>query len=521
MEDAMVRVIALVSPSPIFPGQAATLHWVVCSDDPSTPAPNCTVQVTLEDGTVIAAGPPLPAATFGTVALPRLALADSGVALSSFYQAGVSHMIFVTATPSGGAAPLPAAGARLKIATTVPQPSIVLTQPTPMRQWKQPYSCVVQVRNNAHAGMAYACILREAQNAVVQTSVSEDAANWPLAAQGGTVNPTPMTSPQGLEMGNLSGVSPGATQSLVFAPPIVKGWDWLQVPFYTLDGPTAQAWTYDAQVTGTDEFGNSYPAVGSPSLLVRVSVSEEKLGDAQTAMMVARLGVGVTVVGIIATIASLGWGAAVAGPTSTGVFAIAAGEGNAAQDPPAPDPQFKTRVPLTAPDLSLSAAGAIGQWVQTAHDFMTYRVLLFPIQAKILGALESKDSEGEILNVRDHVELVRKMFAAIRTLVKLTPAVDNQLRDLPQGVELARSLAGIQDQLRTDAWPFDLVIPAHLQAFVKSRAMELRAEDLDLTSRLREVTSAFARLTHSVVASSMDEYLHRKPDAKLEMVLRV
>jgi hypothetical protein len=425
--------------------------------------------------------------------------------LATFYQAGASRVLSIVATPPGGP-DLPTFNVTLNIRSTVPSPFVSLVQPRGLQRWNQPYSCVVQVQNNAaHASMTYQCVLQEAQNNVVQTSTSEDAATWDIDAQFGAVNRTPSGPFGALEMGTLTGVNPGATMSLTFPNPIIKNWGWLRSPTYMANGPTVQAWTYQAQVAVTDEFGNRYPAVTSAPVLVPVSVSEDKLVDAQSAMMLFRAG--------MVAISALDFAGA------AGFFSGADHEIGAAQDPPAPDSNFRARVSISARDLGLSAAGALGQWVQTAHDFVTYRTLLFPVQAKILGALDARDSQSEAANVSDYIDLVRRMFTCVRELVKLIPRVEKQLQHELHGVDLVQKLTNIQDQLRIDVWPFDPGIPAGIRPSVKTGVLQLTREDLDIPAQLRRLTSVFATLTRAIATESAREYLERNPAAPLAKML--
>ena len=413
----MLRLAAFADPPVITPGETFDVVWAVCADAGDPPAPPVT-RLSLS----LAGTPLFPvAADSGAPRIIRIDRARLGAAAAGFYRQRALQAISTVVTLADGRVLmadarvrvlLPSlAGAVLAFTGPATRPSVGSHYPGDVRlaRWKEAYTVAVDMVNPlGFAQVTLTLSLNEVENERERpTGVVTNVPAW---------TPTPVR----MHIGTLA---PGETRALNFDPTFLKDWTWLLDNVWIVNGPVVRGFTYHVRLTGTDEFGNVYPAADSSQIRVEVEVSAEKLSNQMSAAGLMVLAGVLMVAGIVLTSAKVAAGVA---------QAAARGFGMAAKDPPDPDPAFRKRIKPPQPRLDREFARdprvpRLRSWLEAAQQGSASRLALYEIEAKVLGALQAQDRKAEQLQVGDFVAQAGVMLAAATKLRTTASAVAREL----------------------------------------------------------------------------------------------
>ena len=219
-------------------------------------------------------------------------------------------------------------------------------------------------------------------------------------------------------------IGPSGQSDFLFGP-ITKNWTWLISGIWVrnFSEPLSKSFVYSVRFAFTDSYGNAYSSKESPrTLLIEVSVSDEKRGYADGAL-------GVLAVGLIAAIFTFGAGLSAA-------QAIAGGLGSKALDPPTPDSRFRSRVVVQESPLPRTVRDERFATVMTlltaAERAFTLIQALGDIQNRMLGARENGDRTAIELQRTTYQETERALLQTVESLIRLRTEAVEAVQRVPE-----------------------------------------------------------------------------------------
>ena len=281
---------------------------------------------------------------------------------------------------------------------------------------------------------------------------------------------TPGISAAGaMPVGAPSPLAPGTAAALSVSK-LFKVWTWIDPTTFALSGPTSVPFTYlAASATLTDEFGNAYPPLTSPTLTVTVAVPKAKkdaqaLAAAELKAAAAALAAAVGVFSLAAIAAFFLWG-------------LAIWHKGQADDPPVPDFRYDERVRVEPAVHELHGEDAPA-WAAPAAAVLNLleraraaQEALGRIHAKILGARIDGAAEALRLQADDYRAALARLQAAAAELGNAAALAAEQLAT-DEGMAAER-LAADLEALRSGA-----TLDAARQAWRDNRQPEEAFEDL-------------------------------------------
>jgi hypothetical protein len=281
---------------------------------------------------------------------------------------------------------------------------------------------------------------------------------------------TPGISAAGaMPVGAPGPLAPGAATTLAVSR-LFKTWTWINPTTFALSGPTSVPFTYLAAATLTDEFGNVYPPLTSPTLTVTVAVSAAKL--ALQAQAAAELKAAAAA--LAAAAGSLNPLAAVVGFALWGLAIWHKGQ---ADDPPVPDFGYDERVRVEPAVHELRREDAppwappMAAVLNLLERARAAQEALARIHAKILGARVDGAAEALRLQADDYRAALARLQAAAAELGNAAALAAEQLATDERMA--AERLAADLEALRSGA-----TLDAARQAWRDNRLPEEAFEDL-------------------------------------------
>ena len=276
---------------------------------------------------------------------------------------------------------------------------------------------------------------------------------------------------------------PGATDT------IKKDWKWFLEGIWIVKGPTFKKFTYRASIAAKDLDGNPYPPVSSVGLVIFVNVPKWKRTAGAMAMGAAAsaAAMAASIVLIIA---------------AGGAYAAAALAGAVALDPPVPDPNFRSRIPL--PRKRRVSAGApdpdMIEMFRRIEQVMAIQLAKSVMEGKRLGALAAGDDAWIDRHARDIQSATLLQQRLAREAADLAPrARQAALAAIPPGTNLraqraAQQASGLTPSLARQARITTSLRPG-FDAVLRSDAA---APDPDIAAALDEMLAALSEFADSL-----------------------
>jgi hypothetical protein len=264
-------------------------------------------------------------------------------------------------------------------------------------------------------------------------------------------------------------LAPGGA-TILSVSSLFKAWIWIDPITFALSGPTSVPFTYlAASATLTDEFGNAYPPLTSPTLTVTVAVSAAKL--ALRAQAAAELK---------AAAAALAAAVGVFSLAAIGAFALwglAIWHKGQADDPPVPDFRYDERVRVEPAVHELDRedappwAAPVAAVLNLLERARAAQEALGRIHAKILGARIDGAAEALRLQADDYRAALARLQAAAAELGNAAALAAEELAT-DEGMSAER-LAADLEALRSGA-----TLDTTRQAWRDNRQPEEAFDDL-------------------------------------------
>jgi hypothetical protein len=420
------------------------------------------------------------------------------VDVAGFYRAGSSGFIHLAATARSLAGTI-LADAPYRITPDLPRAdNIAFTGPTPgmsrfgadVREasWNQPYAVAITIRNPCPFASATVNLsLFEAEN-------MRDHIGGILAA-----TESPATAVQSM----MLTLTPGEVRAVTFAP-ITRQWAWLTPHAWIVTGPVLRGFTHDVRFTVSDEFGNVYPETRSGSIIVEVSVPQEKI-NAYTAAL------GLAISAAIAAGIGAFWPPALA--VAGALYVVAESFGAVAQDPAQPDPKFEETVAPEEPDLPAAFMKDAGlsnlrAWLTAASRIAAIQITLSQIEGKILGARQALHNLAESLQTRRYAKYARQMIADSE---EMHNAVAGAVKDLLQHADLDQVEAKFAEWKKKGIPPQDGAIlakeiPVEILGILIDVLRQNPSDRLNLAKLLEEITNQTYASVRKVIEDAMGRY---------------
>jgi hypothetical protein len=293
---------------------------------------------------------------------------------------------------------------------------------------------------------------------------------------------TPGISAAGAMSVGAPGPLAAGTATALSVTKLFKTWTWINPTTFALSGPTSVPFTYvAASATLSDQFGNAYPPLASPTLTVTVAVSPAKLAlralaAAELKAAAAALAAAVGVFSLAAIAAFVLWG-------------LAIWHKGQADDPPVPDFRYDERVrgePAVhdlaredAPPWAASVAAVLNllERARAAQEALGH------IHAKILGARIDGAAEALRLQADDYQAALARLQAAAAELGNAAALAAEQLAT-DEGMAAERLAADLE------ALRFGATLDAARQAWRDNRQPEEAFDDLyRRVTQLADVTT--------------------------------
>lgn len=211
---------------------------------------------------------------------------------------------------------------------------------------------------------------------------------------------------------NLGSVGSGTNTGSVTFTPITQSWQWFDDITFITDAPQSKTFIYTVTLNAQDPWENQYQAT-SPAISIVVSVPFAKLVDCGNAFTAAASAAGLTAAAAAVII--------FAPEVAAGLFAAAAvaygtaqAFGNAAKDPPTPDPLYREVVETKAVEIPAQLSGSptlealanlFRLLLQIAADHESVSV----VDSRVLGALNASDREAVDSQIVRRTELAKHM----------------------------------------------------------------------------------------------------------------
>jgi hypothetical protein len=247
-------------------------------------------------------------------------------------------------------------------------------------------------------------------------------------------------------------------------PPLKKDWQWFIPGVWVVKGPLHREFRYRALISAKDVNGIPYPPVTSADLRIIVNVSKLKRTSGAFSMGAAAAAAGMLASFILA----------VAGAAA---YAAAAAAGAVAVDPPEPDPNFLTRIPLpplgdvpaSGPDRTVALFYRLGERV------MQIELTKSLIEGRRLGALAAGDTASVEMHRKDLVAAT----ALQRQLVNEASALEGQAKvDIAAAVPPGTDLRQERQELKAAGVTSELAKRAQIPAEHRAGLDELLRSDL-------------------------------------------
>jgi hypothetical protein len=232
--------------------------------------------------------------------------------------------------------------------------------------WNQSYVIDASFTNKATGGQNSLAL--SGQAVLQQSEVTSAPLSW---ATVGTFN-------------NISNLNVGESIDMPFT--LKQTWSWLVPAVWIINGDTSKVFAYRFKYSMVDQFGNSYASFSSIRNVV-VAVTDQKVALAISALA-----------SLIAAIIlyALAW--LITPAPGSAAASAAAVFGGAAKDPPKPSKKFRhlvafkrTKLPEFAKNPRLHSLGVL---LGAAQDFAQLRMSMYEIEARILGAIASRDAQA-------------------------------------------------------------------------------------------------------------------------------
>jgi hypothetical protein len=296
-----------------------------------------------------------------------------------------------------------------------------------------------------------------------------------------------------LEEANLGSTEHGLVEpsrtALGAVEPIKKDWQWFIPGVWVVKGPTHKEFRYKALISGKDVNGIPYPSVTSGEARVIVNVSKLKRTSGGLAQ-----GAASAAAALMATKVLFFAGAA--------AYGAAAAAGLVALDPPEPDPNFLSRIPLPPlGDVPSSGPGRnLIRLYRLSERIMNIELTKSLIEGRRLGALAAGDAASVEMHRQDQVAataLQRSLADEVRALE--TPAKQELVTQVPSGTELRRE----REQLKTSGLSKELAdqmqVPAeHRAGFDELLRSDVALSDLDLVGTVDATIAPLAEFADSL-----------------------
>jgi hypothetical protein len=300
-----------------------------------------------------------------------------------------------------------------------------------------------------------------------------------------------MTATGQITFSDQTATSPLASQTTSYSIPFPSGatgagnastvpqnfqWQWFNhEPFGDISAPTSRTVTYAVDGMINDTFGNSYP-VARISRTYRIDVAATKLNFvaaskdsyAAAAFATAASIVAGIVAAAAATVPIYGWitglvAGAIAAAFSAAAaieMAVANGQLNNAEDPPAADPRFKELVPVNGiagePMPETKGLENLREYLIACSTVTRIYPAITTTEGRVLGALAGKDHLSAETQQKHLGDLLQTMSQAATRMQALTkPAIEDIGRsfDTVKYPELATKLSNELAKWPTEGIP--------------------------------------------------------------------
>lgn len=241
----------------------------------------------------------------------------------------------------------------------------------------------------------------------------------------------------------------------------------------------ARGYSYVATYTLQDNYGNPYPPSDSAPYVITVSVSPSKLADAGACFSFAAQAA--TLLALAPFSGPAGpWllaGAATAGTVSAGFYA-------AANDPPIPDPAFRTEVLLISSyieDLLPTDSPMPELRAFLVHSLRTIKIIdaIGQVTGKILGARQAEDPLAEAAQTAARSRLQDQLRSEFHLAVASSQAAAEEMNSVVDAAQLEARLhiIGIDgispDMRRNFDEKFDSITRTMVEALLTPGRVEL------------------------------------------------
>lgn len=240
----------------------------------------------------------------------------------------------------------------------------------------------------------------------------------------------------GYDGASLSTLGPTGLMNLgtkvpLVSAPITKDWAWFVKGAHFPKGPRHKSFVYVVEFTFLDNYGNSYEAVASSEVSVRVSVSDKKLAAFAVAWGLTVTAAGFALAGAAAAATIIGGiAAAPLFATAAGFYAAALIAYVVANDPPEPDERFLERVEVSRLELQGGferEASAIRLLVELIGRVLTADGVLTEIHGRLLGARLADNIEGVQLQTQAYEDVERLLIDGVAVLPETIERVIGEL----------------------------------------------------------------------------------------------
>jgi hypothetical protein len=230
-----------------------------------------------------------------------------------------------------------------------------------------------------------------------------------------TDNLPPVVRGSGSLTANVGSTVPAAFNA------ITQNWGWLACPSGVQIHTFQKIFNYVVTMTLQDNWGNNYAPVNSTTLPVIVSVSETKYNESTGAVVAA------------AAATSSSWWCPLCGAIAAGV---AAGLCAAANDPPAPDPNYLVTAKVVVPETPWTADANAGKTATLAFFSLALRYTatadaLSRTEGKLIGANAGNNEEGIRLQTSAFREIQNEIMAVAKQLPEAASAAVDEIEAEP------------------------------------------------------------------------------------------
>jgi hypothetical protein len=375
------RLLSLSVDRPVRPGVSPVVTWSVANDCSDLGA--ITAAVFFGNDKLYESGS-IPIAPLGKAGEERVRTSvPVSAAAAGIWTVG-QHPLELRVTSPGAPGQTFKSTAELQV-IPLPTPSRWAWGPPPAASWHKVY------------GVAGTLTITTTQTAMTVSAITiTEATATPGVPAAGAM---PISAPS-------SPLQPGASTALGQFP-LFQTWTWIDPWTFALSGPTGVTFTYVANFTLTDEFGNVYPQT-SPTLavIVRVPADKMSLGINATAFMQT---FAVTMVAAaVAAAAGAFIAAAVLAAAAFALWGLAIWHKAMADDPPVPDFRYDERVEVrpVSHEVRREDGPAWADSVATVIDLLertrAAHEALARIHAKLLGAHVDGDTEALRMQADDY-----------------------------------------------------------------------------------------------------------------------